>query len=261
MTSPVAALAARTSAGTPSLAAWCGIPEPQVAELLVREGFDCAVLDMQHGGYDIATATAGITAVTLAGKPAVVRIPVGEFSVASRMLDMGAAGIIAPMVNSIEDARRLASFAKLPPVGERSWGPARALAITGLSMGEYLARANGFSLAIAMIETRAALAALDDILAVDGIDGVFVGPSDLSIALSDGSSVNQLSPQVDSALDHIARRAKAAGKLASAFCADGKRAAEVIRKGYSLVSIGTDGLLVRAGAKAEIERARAMLAG
>jgi 4-hydroxy-2-oxoheptanedioate aldolase len=261
MTHTIAALADRVNAGKPSLAAWCGIPEPQVAELLVREGFDCAVLDMQHGGYDVATAMAGITAVSLAGKPAVVRIPVGEFQTASRMLDMGAAGIIAPMVNSVDDAKRFAAFAKLPPTGERSWGPARALAMTGLAMGDYLRQANGFSLAIAMIETREALDALDGILSVEGIDGVFVGPSDLSIALSKGASVNQSSPEVDKALDHVAARAKAHGKLASAFCADGKRAAEVIAKGYLLVSIGTDGLLLRAGARLEIERARAAMAG
>jgi 4-hydroxy-2-oxoheptanedioate aldolase len=248
-------------AGRPALAAWCGVPEPQVAELLVREGFDCAVLDMQHGGYDVASATAGITNVMLAGKPAIVRIPVGEFATASRMLDMGAAGIIAPMVNSVADAKLLAAFTKLPPQGDRSWGPARALALTGLPMLDYLAKANSFTLTIAMIETRAALDALDGILDVPGIDGVFVGPSDLSIALTNGATVDQMHPEVDKALDHVAARAKAHGKLATAFCADGKRAAQVIAKGFQLTSIGTDGLLIRAGARAELTVARALMKG
>jgi 4-hydroxy-2-oxoheptanedioate aldolase len=252
--------AARIQRGEPSLAAWCGIAEPWVAETMVREGFDCAVLDMQHGAYDFVSAMNGITAVALAGKPAIVRIPVGAFPTVSRVLDMGAAGIIAPMVNSVEDARQLAAYAKLPPRGERSWGPARALQLTGLSMAEYLKQANDFTVTIAMIETRAAMAALDDILAVDGIDGVFVGPSDLSIALTHGATVDQLHPDVDKALDHIAARAKAHGKFASAFCGDGKRAAEVIAKGYCIVSVGTDSLLLRAGARAELSKARTTVA-
>jgi 4-hydroxy-2-oxoheptanedioate aldolase len=252
-----AAFAERLRKGPPSFAAWCGIPDPLVPEILVREGFDCAVLDMQHGAVDYASAVQGIANVALAGKPAIVRIPVGEFTTASRMLDAGASGVIAPMVNTVADARQLAAFTKFPPMGERSWGPHRALALTGLGMPDYLKQANGFHVTIAMIETRAAMNILDDILAVDGIDGVFVGPSDLSIALTNGATVNQLHPEVDTALDHIAARAKAAGKFASAFCADGKRAAEVVAKGYQLVSIGTDNLLLRAGAKAGLDAARA----
>ncbi len=257
MTHLAAAFAARVRSGAPSFAAWCGIPDPSVAEIMVREGFDCAVLDMQHGAIDYGIAIQGISNCALAGKPAIVRIPVGEFSTASRMLDAGAAGIIAPMVNSVEDARQLAAFTKFPPMAERSWGPARALTLTGLAPADYLAQANGFSLTIAMIETRAAMDALDDILAVPGIDGVFVGPSDLSIALSNGASVNQLSPDVDKAMDHIVARAKAHKKFASAFCGDGKRAAEIAAKGFQLMSIGSDIMQLRAGAKAGLDAARA----
>ena len=101
------------------------------------------------------------------------------------------------------------------------------------------------------------MAALDDILAVPGIDGVFVGPSDLSIALTNGATVNQLHPEVDKALDHIVARAKAAGKFAAAFCADGKRAAEVAARGYQLMSIGTDSILLRAGSRIALDAARA----
>jgi 4-hydroxy-2-oxoheptanedioate aldolase len=257
MTHIPALFADRVRKGAPALAAWCGIPDPLVPEIMVREGFDCAVLDMQHGAVDVAAAIQGIASVALAGKPAIVRVPVGEFTTASRMLDAGAAGIIAPMVNSVADAKQFAAFTKFPPMGERSWGPHKALALTGLSMLDYLATANSFSLTIAMIETRAAMAALDDILAVPGIDGVFVGPSDLSIALTNGATVNQLHPEVDKALDHIVARARAAGKFASAFCGDGKRAAEVAAKGFQLMSVGTDQLLLRAGCRAALDAANA----
>jgi 4-hydroxy-2-oxoheptanedioate aldolase len=257
MTHIADAFATRIRTGAPAFAAWCGIPDPLVPEIMCREGFDCAVLDMQHGAIDYAVAMQGIASCALAGKPAIVRVPVGEFTTASRVLDGGAAGIIAPMVNSVADAKQLAAFTKFPPMGERSWGPHKALALTGLSPLAYLSQCNGFTLTIAMIETRAAMDALDGILAVPGIDGVFVGPSDLSIALTNGATVDQLHPEVDKALDHIAARAKAAGKFASAFCADGKRAAEVAAKGYKLMSIGTDNLLLRAGSRAALEAAKA----
>jgi 4-hydroxy-2-oxoheptanedioate aldolase len=245
----------RVRNGASAFAAWCGIPDPLVPEIMCREGFDCAVLDMQHGAIDYSVAMQGIANCALAGKPAIVRVPVGEFTTASRVLDGGAAGIIAPMVNSVADARQLAAFTKFPPMGERSWGPHKALALTGLAPLDYLAQANSFVLTIAMIETRAALGALDDILAVEGIDGVFVGPSDLSIALTNGATVNQLHPEVDKALDHIVARAKAHKKFASAFCADGKRAAEVATKGYQLMSIGTDNILLRAGSRVALDAA------
>jgi 4-hydroxy-2-oxoheptanedioate aldolase len=257
MTHIAEAFAARVRAGGPVFSAWCGIPDPLVPEIMCREGFDCAVLDMQHGMIDYAAAVQGVASCALAGKPAIIRVPVGEFTTASRALDAGAAGIIAPMVNSVADAKQLAAFTKFPPMGERSWGPHKALALTGLAPPDYLAKANGFILTIAMIETRAAMSALDDILSVEGIDGVFVGPSDLSIALTNGTTVDQLHPEVDAALSHIAARAKAAGKFASAFCADGKRAAEVVAKGFQLVNIGTDSLLLRAATRSALAAARA----
>jgi 4-hydroxy-2-oxoheptanedioate aldolase len=258
MTHFAAAFAERVRKGPTAFSAWCGVPDPLVPEVMCREGFDCAILDMQHGAFDYASAIQAISYCALVGKPAIGRIPVGDFSLASRLLDAGAAGIIAPMINSVADAKQLAAFTKFPPLGERSWGPHKALALTGLVPLDYLAQANSFVLTLAMIETREALAALDDILAVPGIDGVFVGPSDLSIALTKGATVNQLHPEVDIALDHIAKRAKAAGKIASAFTGDGKRAGEVAAKGFTLVSIGTDQLLLRAGSRAALDLAKAI---
>jgi 4-hydroxy-2-oxoheptanedioate aldolase len=249
--------AARLKTGPTAFAAFCGFPDATVPEVMVREGFDAALIDMQHGAFDYALSVQAIANVALAGKASIVRIPVGGFPMASRMLDAGACAVMAPMINSVADARQFVSFCKFPPMGERSWGPHRALALSGLPMPEYLQTANSFSLTIAMIETRAALSALDDILAIEGLDGVFVGPSDLSIALTNGATVDQIHPEVDKALDHIAARTKAHGKFASAFCGDGKRAAEVAAKGFQMVSIGTDGLLLRAGCRAALDAAKA----
>jgi 4-hydroxy-2-oxoheptanedioate aldolase len=245
----------RLKAGERLVAAWSGIADPLVAELLVREGFDTAVLDMQHGAYTVETAFRGIGALALAGAPAIVRIPIGDFATASRLLDGGAAAVIAPMVNSVADAKAFASYMRFPPGGDRSWGPHRALALSGLDAATYLAEANGLQLAIPMIETREAMAALDDILAVPGIDGVFVGPSDLSIALSRGR-VDPASAEVDRALDHVAARARAAGKFAGLFCFSGAQAKAMGARGFGLCSIATDSLMLRAAAKAELAAAR-----
>lgn len=250
----VPSLSAKLHAG-PVFAAWVVAPEPAVVEALLREPFDGAVLDMQHGGFDVGTAAAGIASCALTGKPALVRVPVGDFAMASRMLDAGAAAIVAPMINSAEEARRLVSFTKYPPQGERSWGPGRVTTLSGCDGPDYLRQANAAQLTLAMIETRAALDAVDAILAVDGIDGIFVGPSDLSIGLS-GGSLDPTSLEVEAALDLIAERAKLAGKLAGIFCFTGRQAKEMAARGFGLNTISTDLLLLRSAARAELAAAR-----
>ena len=228
---------------------------PALGETLVRAGFDAALFDMQHGAFDTPGAVLGITAVALAGKPALVRIPVGDFATASKLLDAGAAGIVAPMINSAGDARELVSFTKFPPLGSRSWGPNRAMTLSGLTPASYLAQAGSIQLTIAMIETREALDALDDILDVDGIDGVLVGPSDLSIALSKGAFVDAVSDAVMSALVIVVDACRRRGKVAAAFCANGERAAAIGALGFQLCAAGTDELMLRAGAMAELATA------
>jgi 4-hydroxy-2-oxoheptanedioate aldolase len=236
--------------------AWVGINDPQIAEALAREDFDAVTLDMQHGAVDLIGAARGILSVALAGKPTVVRIGVGDFAAASRVADAGAAAVIAPMINSVEDARAFADFMKFPPLGRRSWGPRACAALSGFAGPAYLHEANAITLAIAMIETREALAALDGILAVPGIDGVFVGPSDLSIALANGGAVDPRGPAVEAALTKIVTAAKAAGKFVGRFCFDGAQARAARARGIAFTSISTDALLLRGAARAELEKAR-----
>ncbi len=112
----VGKLSKSLTADAPVFAAWVGMNEPAVAEALAREAFDAVILDIQHGALDFAGASRAILAVALADRPAIVRVPVGDFPLASRLLDAGAAGIIAPMINSRADAERFASFAKFPPL-------------------------------------------------------------------------------------------------------------------------------------------------
>jgi 4-hydroxy-2-oxoheptanedioate aldolase len=257
MTNLIATLSQRIRQGDKLLTAWIGSTDPTNAEILVREGFDTALFDMQHGACDIDIAIRGIAAVALAGKPALVRIPVGDFSTASRALDAGAAAVVAPMINSQAEAIAFAEFMKFPPLGKRSWGPHRALSLSGLDPQAFVKTANDFQLAIAMIETRPALDALEEILGVPGIDGVFVGPADLSIALSGGTELNPESDAVMAALAHVAARAKAHGKFTSAFGLNGSHAKMLHDLGYALASVSTESGLLRAGARAELAVARA----
>lgn len=254
--SSVTALPEQLKRGSAVITAWCGIPEPAIAGVLAREAYDAVTLDMQHGLYDLATVARAVPLVAAAGKPAIARIPVGEFQTASKLLDAGASGIIAPMINTVEDARRLVSFMKLPPVGERSWGPTVSLMLSGLQPADYLAKANAFSIAFAMIETREALANIDAILATPGLDAIFMGPSDLSITLSQGKTLNLTGPEVEQALDHALARAKAAGKIAGAYAPTGERAAEFAKRGFSFIALGSDTVSLRTGAQAALNAAR-----
>jgi 4-hydroxy-2-oxoheptanedioate aldolase len=239
-----------------ALCAWVSVNEPAVAEWFAREAFDAVVLDMQHGAIDYDGAMRSILRVALAGKPTIARVPIGEFALASRLLDAGACGILAPMIDSGADARRLVEFVKFPPLGGRSWGPRTALPLSGLDAPTYLAAANAMAQAIAMIETRAALDGLDDILSFEGLDGVFVGPSDLSIALSKGRAVEPRGAEVMAEARRVAERAKAHGKYAAMFCFDGADARAMQALGYRLCTIASDQTLLRSAARSELAAAR-----
>jgi len=156
--------------------------------------------------------------------------------------------VVAPMINTVEEARAFVAATKYPPLGERSWGPTRALSVLGIgSLGEQLETATRDTLALAMIETGRALEALDAILAVDGIDGVFMGPSDLSLTLSAGTSIAPTDKALDQPIARIAERARAAGKIAGAFAVNSERAAFFRDLGYRLIAVGTDQLYLSTG--------------
>jgi 4-hydroxy-2-oxoheptanedioate aldolase len=250
-------LRTRLEAGETLYTAWSAIPDPLVAEFLARSAFDAVTLDMQHGSHTTDSILRGVAAVTLAGAPAIVRVPVGRFDMASRALDFGASAVIAPMVNSLADAKAFAAAMKFPPVGERSWGPTRMLALHGRSdVQHYLANGNSETLAIAMIETRAAQAILDDILAVDGIDGVFVGPSDFSIALSNGAKVDPTNAEMLKAAAEIAAKTIRAGKIPCTLGYTGESARAFAGMGFRLIAIGSDIGYLTGGANAAVALAR-----
>lgn len=242
--------------GRTLMSAWLGIPDPWIAGIIAQEPFDIVTYDMQHSALSYDTVVRGVPQVQAAGKPVVARIPVGDFATASRLLDAGCSGIIAPMTNTVEQARDFANACKYPPMGERSWGAYGALGQSGLSQAEYFRSANSFTTAIAMIETREALAAVDGILALPGIDGVLIGPSDLSIALSSGRELNPVHPEVDAAIRHVRARSKAVGKSLWVYCHSAERAREMRAMGVDVVCLLSDTGMLRAGAAAALQAAR-----
>ncbi len=247
-TNPGFTLAARLRAGETVFSGWCGLPAPIIVEVIAREGFSAVNIDQQHGLWDTAATVAGIAAIRQAGAAPIVRIPLGQFAAASRALDFGAEAIIAPMINTVEDARAFVSAAKFPPLGDRSWGPHRATMLAGIAdQKTYLREANELTVTMAMVETKTAMANLDAIAATPGIDMLFVGPSDLSIGLTEGALLDPHSREVEAALDKIVAAAKKAGKFAGLYCANAERALATAKRGFRFLAVGSDLAFLRAG--------------
>jgi 4-hydroxy-2-oxoheptanedioate aldolase len=254
MAIPAFTLAKELHAGATVFSGWCGLPYPIVAETLARDGFAAVTIESQHGLWDVAGILAGIAAVRQGGAAPIVRVPLGDFALVSRALDFGAEGIIAPMINTPADAKAFAAAAKFPPVGERSWGPHRAMTLGGVSdMATYLHEANDHIVTFAMIETRTALQNFEAIMATPGIDGFFLGPSDLSIALSNGKNVDPLSKDVDAELDRMIAGAQQAKKIPGAYCHSAERAAALAKRGVKFLAVSSDLSMLRAGAAAALK--------
>ena len=254
MSTPAFSLARRLRAGETVHSGWCGLASPIVAELVGREGFPAVTLDGQHGLWDTAALVAAVAQVRLGGAAPIVRIPVGDFAAASRALDFGAEGIIAPMINTVADARAYVSFTKFPPLGERSWGPHRATTLGEMpDQKTYLREANALTVTFAMIETRTALDNVEAIAATAGIDALFLGPADLSIALSNGADVDPMASAVDRELGRIIAAAGKAQKIVGAYCHNPERAVALAKRGIRFLAVGSDMAFLRAGAAAALK--------
>lgn len=247
-------LAKRLRAGEIVFSGWCMMGSPIVAETIAREGFAAVVLDAQHGLWDTATLIAGIGAVHHAGAAPMVRVPLADFGMVSRALDFGAEAIIAPMINNAADARQFASAAKYPPLGERSFGPPRALMLQGqFAATDYLAAANSGTLTLAMIETPEALSNAGAIAETPGIDALFIGPYDLSTSLSAGKAQDIDAPEVNAAIDRIRDAALKAGKIPGIYCRDAARALDMVKRGFRFLTVGSDFSVVRDSVAASLK--------
>lgn len=250
----------RLTGDRPLVTCWSGIPDSTTVEAMANQPFDAVTLDMQHGGHSEDSVLRGIAAVKLSGKPVIVRIPVGRWDMVSRALDFGADAVIAPMINSAEDARRFAAYAKYPPVGQRSWGPTFAFPRLGAGTAQdFLEQANERTLTFAMIETRGAYEALDEILAVPGIDAIFVGPADFSIAWTNGKTLDPTLEDMMATVADIAARAARAGKPCGIYLTDTSLSARFAKMGFRLLALGNEGQLMGIGARSLLGEIEASL--
>lgn len=250
MTTP---LKARWEKDEVTLGAWCMIPEPLTAEALGRAGFDWVLVDMQHGCMDYETALDMIRAIDTTPAQPVLRVPWNDPGIIGRALDAGALGIVIPMIQTAEDARRAVDACLYPPKGRRSFGPVRA----GMRDGPaYFMEANDRVAVIPMIETPEALVNVDEIAAVPGVDALFVGPFDLSIALGLPPGDNDGKPAFDAAIAKVTAAARAAN-IAMAVLSNAKVAPLRIAQGFRMISTTTDINALSMAARSDLEAVKA----
>ena len=237
---------------------WLGIPNSFSAETMAHQGWDSLVIDLQHGVIDYSNMVPMLQAISTTNTVPIVRVPWLEPGILMKALDAGAYAVICPMVNSREDAEKLVAYTHYAPQGTRSFGPIRALLYGG---ADYPKHANETIVTFAMIETKKALDNLDDILSTPGLDAIYIGPSDLSLALGCAPVFDDVDPPVVEAIDHILARAKAHGVVAGIHNGTPEAALKRIAKGFQFVTIASDARLMAAGAQGVMAKMRTGLAG
>jgi 4-hydroxy-2-oxoheptanedioate aldolase len=223
-----------------------------------HQGFDSVTVDLQHGMIGFEAAVAMLQAISATPAVPLVRVSKNDYALVMQLLDAGAYGVICPMVSTSREAADFVSYCRYPPVGQRSYGPARGLLYGG---ADYVDHANEQVLALAMLETREAVANAEAILATPGLDGIYIGPNDLCLAYGAKPAPETDDPQVAGVIVDLARRARAAGRIAGIFCSSGDGAARRVADGFDMVTPGNDvGLLVR-GSKEALARVRGVSPG
>jgi 4-hydroxy-2-oxoheptanedioate aldolase len=229
----------------PNIGGWCTIPSAFSSELMGRAGYDWVCVDTQHGliGHDqMATMLA---TVAIAGTPTFVRVTWNQPDHIMKALDAGAQGIIVPMVSSADEARQAVTWAKYPPLGIRSWGPIRA----ALGVDDYTAKnANRRTVVIPMIETPGAMENLDEILSIDGVDGVFVGPADLGLSHGLTPTLDVTDPQHEKLILRIAEACQQHGVVAGIHCDNIQTVHRWLHHGYRMFTISSDAAFIRVAA-------------
>lgn len=235
---------------------WLTIPSSFSAEVMAHQGFDSIVVDMQHGAIDYQTAITLVQAIGTTSVVPLARVPWNDPAIVMKILDVGVYGVICPMISTADQAEALVQACKYPPRGYRSCGPVRAKYHLG---SDYLDHADDQLLVIAQIETVAALENLDEILEVPGIDAVYVGPSDLAMALGSHARRGQQDPPVVAAKKKIAETCNRHGKAAGIHNPSAAAAAKMVEEGYRFVTIASDDRLLAAKATEEVTAIRAAL--
>jgi 4-hydroxy-2-oxoheptanedioate aldolase len=246
--------AARLRAKETIIGYWVASDNPPATERIARVGYDYVCLDLQHGLLDQRGALAGVMAAELGGSVGVIRVPANDPAHIGKALDAGARAVIVPLVNSAADAASAARACRYPPDGVRSFGPTRS----GLTIGFAPRDADEQVACIVMIETQEGLRNVAEICAEPGVDAVYVGPSDLALAVGGNTPQDGWQrPEYQQALDAIKAAAAASGKACGLHVNDGAAAARALERGFDFVSISNDLNHITAFTRNELTKARA----
>lgn len=239
-------LKSKLAAAQAAILGWCTTGHPLLIETIAHAGFDAVVMDMQHGAVDAGELLGALQAISTSAATPLVRVPWNDPASIMKALDFGAYGVICPMIETAADVQRLVAACRYPPQGMRSFGPTRGRLYGGAS---YALRANDTVLAIAMIETRAAMENLDAIVQVPGLDALFVGPADLSQAFGGPAGSDWDEGPVPALLERTLTVARAAQMPVGIFTRSSTYALRMVARGFSFVTVDSDLGYVEQGAK------------
>lgn len=241
------------ASGGAAVTGWLGMASPYLAEVTGHLGFDCVTVDMQHGILGIETAIACMQALSSTPAMPMVRLPANDPAVIMHVLDSGAYGLICPMVSTAEEAARFVDACLYPPLGSRSFGPQRGTLYGGQ---DYFEHANAHILKLAMIETREGVENFEAILVTPNLDGIYIGPNDLSLVLGGKPSCEPVEAHVKDVIARIVNATRAAGKICGIFSSDGEMAAMRLKEGFNFLTPGGDLSHYTSGAAEAIAAAR-----
>ncbi len=237
----------RLRAGETQIGLWLALADAYAAEICATAGFDWLLIDGEHSPNDLRSTLAQLQAIAPYPAQAIVRPPIGQTHLIKQLLDIGAQTLLIPMVESAAQARELVAAVRYPPAGVRGVGSALARASHWNAVPHYLHEADAEICLLAQIESAAGIANLDEITSVEGVDGIFLGPADLSASL--GHLGDPTHPDVQSAMQDAVERIRRAGKAAGTLFSDEQQARHWIAQGCTFVAVGADTTLLASHAR------------
>jgi len=252
MPAPENTLKHRLQAGETLIGCWLGMAEPYLAEISATAGFDWLLIDGEHAPNDIRSTAAQLAVIEASGTSAVVRLPDDDPAKIKQALDIGAQTLLIPMVESAEQAQQIYRATRYPPLGFRGVGSALARASKFSGIPDYLTTADSQICLLVQVESRAGLEALDNILEIEGVDGVFIGPADLAADM--GHIGNPSEPAVKDAVIDALRRIRAAGKIAGVLTLDPDYIADCRNAGANFLGVGIDVTLFAGAMRAHAKK-------
>ena len=238
--------------GKPVINGWCAIPSTASCEAMAHQGWDSLTVDMQHGLVDYSNALPMMQTISTTNVTPLARVNWNEPGQIMKILDAGCYGVICPMVSNKEEAERFVQACMYPPKGYRSFGPIRGLIYGG---SDYAEHSNDEILKLAMIETEESLEKLDDIMSTPGVDGIYIGPADLSLAIGEKPGFDK--PENSKAYSEILRileHAKKNNIFAGIHNGTPEYATKMIEKGFNFVTIASDLRALSGGAKSVVDK-------